>query len=83
MRPQELILGDSSYPIYSPMTGPTQGLSFANGNNTNKHGWGQGESPVIQPLDSVDMDNPSLYIKDKRVDLHMYQLQDHMKGKMT
>jgi hypothetical protein len=31
-------------------------------------------------MDFVNMDNPFQYTKDKRVDLHKYQLQDHMNG---
>jgi hypothetical protein len=31
-------------------------------------------------MDPVDMDDHFQYTKDKGVDLHMYQLQDHMKG---
>jgi hypothetical protein len=33
----------------------------------------------MQLMDPIDMDNPFQYTKDERVDLHMYQLQDHMK----
>jgi hypothetical protein len=58
MRLQDPILGDSSRPIYHLVTKYTQGLSFVKGNATNIYGEGQGESPVIQPLDPVDMDDP-------------------------
>jgi hypothetical protein len=57
-RPQEPIIGESSHPIYRPATKPTQGLSFTNGNDATTRGWGQGESPVAQPIDPVNMDNP-------------------------
>jgi hypothetical protein len=44
---QEPILGDSGHPIYRPVTRPTQGLSFANGNDVTTYGWGQDESLII------------------------------------
>jgi hypothetical protein len=75
---QEPILGDSGHPIYCPVTRPTQGLSITNGNNTTTYRWKQGESPFIQLLDPADIDNSFQYIKDERVDLDMYQLQDYM-----
>jgi hypothetical protein len=31
-------------------------------------------------MDPVNMDDPFQYTKDEKVDLHLYQLQDHMKG---
>jgi hypothetical protein len=31
-------------------------------------------------MDPVDMDDPFQYTKDERVDLRMYELQNHMKG---
>jgi hypothetical protein len=31
-------------------------------------------------MDHVDMDDPFQYAKDERVNLHMYLLQEHMKG---
>jgi hypothetical protein len=78
MIPQEPIVGDSGLPIYHSVTRPTQGLSFANGNDATTQGWGNGKSPVIQPVDPVDMDDPFQHTKNEKVDLYMYELQDHM-----
>jgi hypothetical protein len=75
-RLQEPILGDSGHPIHCPVTRPTQGLSFPNGYDAITHGWGRGESPIIQPLNPVDMDDPFQYTEDERVDLPIYQLQN-------
>jgi hypothetical protein len=78
--PKEPILEDSSCPVYYLVTRPTQGLSFANGNDTTTNSWGQGKSPVVQPIDAVIMDDPFQCTTDKRVDLCINQFQDHIKG---
>jgi hypothetical protein len=71
---------DSGHPFYCPVTRRTQGLCFVNSNNATMHGWGQGESLVLQLIDPIDMDDPFQYTKDMRVNIHIYQVQDHMTG---
>jgi hypothetical protein len=77
---QQPIQGLHSYPIYCPVIRATHKLSFANGNDTTSHSLGHRHSLVVQPIDQVNMDNPFHYTKNDRVGLHMYQLQDHIKG---
>jgi hypothetical protein len=49
-----------------------------NGNDTTTLVWDQGESPVIEPLDPVHIDDPFQYTMDEIVDLQIYQLHHFM-----